>query len=194
MPTYIFKDKNSEEIFEFKMKMSELDIFKKKNPKLVQLPTAPSFRLKGSGWYETDFKTGKKKNISKEDSKKVWNVIEEMKKNGIEKTLHSLTNRWFTDEFIKNNPRLVKIRLKQVLDTDPEVFLKGAEILNLKSNSCVVFEDSIPGIEAAKAAGMVAIAITHRCPNLELATKLADKTIKNYQELPKDFFSRISGE
>ena len=70
MPTYIFKDKNSEEIFEFKMKMSELDIFKKKNPKLVQLPTAPSFRLKGSGWYETDFKTGTKKNISKEDSKK----------------------------------------------------------------------------------------------------------------------------
>ena len=70
MPTYIFKDKNSEEIFEFKMKMSELVIFKKKNPKLVQLPTAPSFRLKGSGWYETDFKTGKKKNISKEDSKK----------------------------------------------------------------------------------------------------------------------------
>ena len=70
MPTYIFKDKNSEEIFEFKMKMSELDIFKKKNPNLVQLPTAPSFRLKGSGWYETDFKTGTKKNISKEDSKK----------------------------------------------------------------------------------------------------------------------------
>ena len=25
---------------------------------------------------------------------------------------------------------------------DPEVFLKGAEILNLKPNSCVVFEDS----------------------------------------------------
>ena len=70
MPTYIFKDKNSEEIFEFKMKMSELDIFKKKNPKLVQLPTAPSFRLKGSGWYETDFKTGKKKNISTKDAHK----------------------------------------------------------------------------------------------------------------------------
>ncbi len=70
MPTYIFKDKKSEEIFELQMKISELDKFKKKNPKLIQLPTAPSFRLKGSGWYETDFKTGKKKNIAKEDSKK----------------------------------------------------------------------------------------------------------------------------
>ena len=32
--------------------------------------TAPSFRLKGSGWYETDFKTGKKKNLSDHSSKK----------------------------------------------------------------------------------------------------------------------------
>ena len=32
--------------------------------------TAPSFRLKGSGWYETDFKTGKKKNLLDDSSKK----------------------------------------------------------------------------------------------------------------------------
>ena len=37
---------------------------------------------------------------AEEDSKKVWNVINEMEKNGIEKTLQTLTNRWFTDEFI----------------------------------------------------------------------------------------------
>ncbi len=29
--------------------------------------SAPSFRLGGSGWYETDFKSGKKKNISRAD-------------------------------------------------------------------------------------------------------------------------------
>ena len=60
---------------------------------------------------------------SEEDSKKVWNVIYEMEKNGIEKTLKTLTNRWFTDEFIKNNPDLVDKRLKQVVNTDSEVFL-----------------------------------------------------------------------
>ncbi|MGV3592583.1 MAG: FmdB family zinc ribbon protein [Gammaproteobacteria bacterium] len=32
------------------------------NDALVKLVSASSFRLKGSGWYETDFKTGKKKN------------------------------------------------------------------------------------------------------------------------------------
>tara|TARA_Y100001970_G_scaffold10886_1_gene12763 strand:+ start:301 stop:591 length:291 start_codon:yes stop_codon:yes gene_type:complete len=68
MPTYIFKNKKSDEIFEKQMRISDLDNFKKENPDLVQVPTAPSFRLKGTGWYETDFKTGKKKNIAKSDS------------------------------------------------------------------------------------------------------------------------------
>ena len=35
-----------------------------KAPKLAKLVSAAAFRLKGSGWYETDFKTGKKKNVS----------------------------------------------------------------------------------------------------------------------------------
>ena len=68
MPTYIFKNKKTDEVFEQQMRISELDEFKKTNPDLVQLPTAPSFRLKGTGWYETDFKTGKKKNRAKSDN------------------------------------------------------------------------------------------------------------------------------
>ena len=68
MPTYIFKNKKTDEVFEQQIRISELDEFKKTNPDLVQLPTAPSFRLKGTGWYETDFKTGKKKNIAKSDN------------------------------------------------------------------------------------------------------------------------------
>ena len=31
--------------------------------------SAPGFRLSGSGWYETDFKTGKKKNLTGGDEK-----------------------------------------------------------------------------------------------------------------------------
>lgn len=33
-------------------------------PKLRKLLSAPSFRLKGGGWYETDFKSGNKKNLA----------------------------------------------------------------------------------------------------------------------------------
>ena len=35
---------------------------------LIKLISASSFRLKGSGWYETDFKTGNKKNGAAEDN------------------------------------------------------------------------------------------------------------------------------
>ena len=70
MPTYVFKEKGKRKLIEVQMKISELDSFKLENPNLKQVPTAPSFRLKGTGWYETDFKTGKKKNLAKSDDDK----------------------------------------------------------------------------------------------------------------------------
>ncbi|MDR0601308.1 MAG: beta-phosphoglucomutase [Treponema sp.] len=45
---------------------------------------------------------------------------------------------------------------------DPEVFLKCAEALRLPPACCVVFEDSLAGIEAAAAGGMRAIAVGRR--------------------------------
>ncbi len=42
---------------------------------------------------------------------------------------------------------------------DPEVFLKGAEGLGIEPINCVVFEDAIAGVEAAKAGGMKVVGI-----------------------------------
>ena len=81
MPTYIFKNKDNGEITEIQMRISDLDQFKQSNPNLSQLPTAPNFRLKGTGWYETDFKTGKKKNISSNESSKSDKSTETSKTN-----------------------------------------------------------------------------------------------------------------
>ena len=39
-------------------------------PELKRLLSAPRFRLKGSGWYETDFKTGDKRNLAVSDNDK----------------------------------------------------------------------------------------------------------------------------
>lgn len=39
-------------------------------PELKKLISAAGFRLKGAGWYETDFKSGSKKNIAGESKKK----------------------------------------------------------------------------------------------------------------------------
>jgi len=42
---------------------------------------------------------------------------------------------------------------------DPEVFLKGAEFLNELPGDCLVVEDAIAGIDAAKSGGMLAAGI-----------------------------------
>ena len=42
---------------------------------------------------------------------------------------------------------------------DPEVFLKGAEALEMDAKDCVVFEDAVAGVKAAKLAGMACIGI-----------------------------------
>lgn len=61
---------------------------------------------------------------------------------------------------------------------DPEVFLKGAEELGVPPSSCVVFEDAIAGIEAAKNAGMYCVAIG----SPEHLSK-ADLVISSFNEL-----------
>ena len=58
-----------------------------------------------------------------EDKNKVHAVLERMRKKGISPILTTLTERWFTDKFIKQRSADIELRLEQVLETDPEVFL-----------------------------------------------------------------------
>jgi 3-oxoadipate enol-lactonase len=60
---------------------------------------------------------------TEDDSSKVWGVVKAMEEKGIAQVLETLTARWFTDEFITANPDLVERRLKQVVDTNPDVFM-----------------------------------------------------------------------
>jgi len=43
---------------------------------------------------------------------------------------------------------------------DPETFTKGAEILGVAADQCIVFEDAPKGVEAAQHAGMKCVALT----------------------------------
>tara|TARA_B100001029_G_C14765605_1_gene288344 strand:- start:317 stop:607 length:291 start_codon:yes stop_codon:yes gene_type:complete len=71
MPIYDYKCSKCENEIEIIQKISDKpkDVCPMCNKKgLKKQISAPSFRLKGSGWYETDFKTGKKKNIASRDA------------------------------------------------------------------------------------------------------------------------------
>ncbi|MEM7239028.1 MAG: alpha/beta hydrolase, partial [Pseudomonadota bacterium] len=56
---------------------------------------------------------------TRDDSAKVWSVVEAMEDRGIERVLPTLTDRWFTDAFIAAHPDIVERRLAQVIATDP---------------------------------------------------------------------------
>ncbi|WP_114783192.1 HAD family hydrolase [Botryobacter ruber] len=43
---------------------------------------------------------------------------------------------------------------------DPETFLKGAELLGVRPEECIVFEDAPKGVEAAQNAGMPCVVLT----------------------------------
>ncbi|CAB4243763.1 Glycoprotease [Methylacidimicrobium sp. AP8] len=58
---------------------------------------------------------------------------------------------------------------------DPEVFLLAARRLGFPPERCVVFEDAPVGVEAAKRAGMRAVAVTTTNP--AEALQLADRTL-----------------
>lgn len=67
---------------------------------------------------------------------------------------------------------------------DPEIFLKSAERLEVTPEACLVFEDSILGIEAAARAGMRAILIKTSYKPEELGYQPALwMTISNFTEL-----------
>jgi haloacid dehalogenase superfamily, subfamily IA, variant 3 with third motif having DD or ED/beta-phosphoglucomutase family hydrolase len=61
---------------------------------------------------------------------------------------------------------------------DPEIYLKTASMLDIPPKRCLVFEDSVVGIQAARAARMKVIAIATTHSREELAE--ADMVIENF--------------
>ena len=63
-----------------------------------------------------------------DDSAKVMGVVAAMREKGIGAVLDTLTARWFTDAFCAAHPEVIDWRKKQVMDTDPDVFLNVFDI------------------------------------------------------------------
>ena len=74
MPIYEYRCESCEHRLEKLQKMSEGDLVdcpECKHPALKRLVSAAAFRLKGGGWYETDFKQDNKRNLVDSSAKEV---------------------------------------------------------------------------------------------------------------------------
>ena len=71
----------------------------------------------------------------------------------------------------------------------PKIFLKAAKKLHLKPSECIVIEDAIKGVVAAKKAGMKCIAVTNTFSRNEL--KGADLIVNNLKKINYDIIKRL---
>lgn len=69
---------------------------------------------------------------------------------------------------------------------NPEVFLKAAQQLGVNAEKCIVFEDSVAGIQAANTAGMISIGIG----NKEILSE-ATYVFKDFTEMSNEFLLEL---
>jgi len=120
----------------------------------------------------------------------------------VDSTIHYLKkrNQYVTLGSASKNARpiLEKINLIQFFDIivdgndvieakpNPEVFLKAAKLTNTTPNHCIVFEDSVAGIQAANTAGMISIGIGNKT-----ILSQAVYNFTNFTELPNSFLEEL---
>ncbi len=73
----------------------------------------------------------------------------------------------------------------------PDIFILACEKLACKPNECIVFEDSIAGLIAAKSANMFAIGVETTLTEKELLN-YADFSIKNFTELTRKVKQKVA--
>jgi len=79
---------------------------------------------------------------------------------------------------------------------DPQVFLVAAEKISVLPRRCVVFEDAVAGVEAAKAGGMKCVAVTFvgHHPAEKLTAAGADRVVNSFRDVtPDDVIGLVTG-
>lgn len=72
---------------------------------------------------------------------------------------------------------------------NPEVFLNAASSLNIEANNCIVFEDSVAGVQAANKANMISIGIGEKDVLHE-----ATYVFKDFTEISIEFIEKLINE
>ena len=121
-----------------------------------------------------------------------------LKENDIPMTIATMSEKDNVDFFIEQFDLGKWFDLEKIVYADgtipgkpaPDIYLKAAKNLNLKPEECIVVEDAVSGIEAARAAGIGKIIAIASMESVELYKNIpaVSQIIKNFNEVERDIF------
>ena len=121
--------------------------------------------------------------------------LESLARLGVPRAVGTSASRWDAERLLDD---LGLLRYFDVVVTsddvmlgkpDPEVWTQAARRLRAAPAACVVFEDALVGVQAARSAGMRVIGVTTAHTDAELLAAGAERTIRDFQGLE---WSRIA--
>lgn len=74
----------------------------------------------------------------------------------------------------------------------PEGFLLAASRLSTAPQTCLVFEDSLAGLEAARSAGMTSVSVLLKSAQREKCLASSDFCIEDYTQMDKQFWASLA--
>ncbi|XP_071714379.1 bifunctional riboflavin kinase/FMN phosphatase-like [Rutidosis leptorrhynchoides] len=118
-----------------------------------------------------------------------YRLVKHLKRHGVQMALASNSPRDSIETKLSYHPSL-KESFSSIIAGDevksgkpsPEIFLEAAKRLNIDPSECLVIEDSLPGIAAAKAAEMEVVAVPS-LPNHSHLYTAADEVINSLLDL-----------
>lgn len=83
-------------------------------------------------------------------------------------------------------PKMITSDCVTLTKPEPDCYLAGAQLIKINANRCIVFEDSVNGLKAGRAAGcyVIGLATTH---SKEAIGHLCDLVINDFSEITVDF-------
>lgn len=119
-------------------------------------------------------------------------LLDDLKNRGYESVLVTSSNEKKMKHLREELPELEQ-RFKAIITADqisrskpdPEGYLKGAAILGLPPESCIVLEDSAQGVRAGRSAGCYVVGLSTTLPAAALKEH-TDMIIENFAELDLD--------
>jgi HAD superfamily hydrolase (TIGR01509 family) len=123
-------------------------------------------------------------------------LVRELQLHGVKTALVSASPRNIVDAVLDNLghdlfPFSISSDDVAVTKPDPECYLKAASMSGSKISNCLVFEDSITGMTAAKASGAYLIAVPHL---VSVAESERVRTIKSLEQLSYSKLSQLKSD